>query len=217
MIATLVTLHHVRSRHILSHHVTNISFTSHYVTSHHIVMHCTSLRCRYRIASHSITSRHVSSNHITLHRIESSHVTSHRITSYRIKNHNTPRYMISSTWRQSVLWDINIMEVDNILQLLNVVQQEFHITTEETNTYTIQKAQCLKFTKRTRDSKLSVNNDPAGRYWSSGLKIYTKNSWSIVTIFESQSKLMFIFKLKEISKYYCSKAEWHQNCKKSQK
>lgn len=125
--------------------------------------------------------------------------------------------MISSTWRQSVLWDINIMEVDNILQLLNVVQQEFHITLEETNTYTIHKAQCLKFKKRTRDSKLSVNNDPAGRYWSSGLKIYTKNSWSIVTIFESQSKLMFIFKLKEISKYFCSKAEWHQNCKKSQK
>lgn len=89
MIATLITLHHVRSRHILSHHVTNISFTSHYVTSHHIVMHCTSLHCRYRIASHSITSRHVTSNHITLHRIESSHVTSHRITSYDIKQ---PKY-----------------------------------------------------------------------------------------------------------------------------
>lgn len=37
------------------------------------------------------------------------------------------------------------MEVDNILQLLNVVQQEFHITSVETNTHTIEKAQCLKF------------------------------------------------------------------------
>ena len=62
-----------------------------------------------------------------------------------------------------MLWDINIKEVDNILQLLNVVQQEFHITLEETNTYTIEKAHCLKFTKRIRDSKLSVNNNPAGK------------------------------------------------------
>ena len=66
-----------------------------------------------------------------------------------------------------MLWDINIMEVDNILQLLNVVQQEFHITLEETNTYAIEKAHCLKFTKRIRDSKLSVNNNPAGKHWIS--------------------------------------------------
>ena len=50
--------------------------------------------------------------------------------------------------RESLLGDFNIMEVKCILQFLNVAQQQFHVTLEETNTHSIEKAQCLKFQKK---------------------------------------------------------------------
>ena len=37
------------------------------------------------------------------------------------------------------------MEVESIPQLLDVAQQEFHVTLVETNTHSIEKAQSLKF------------------------------------------------------------------------
>ena len=41
-------------------------------------------------------------------------------------------------------------EVRSILQLLNVVQEKFDVTLEETNTHSTEKTQCLKITKKTR-------------------------------------------------------------------
>ena len=110
MITTLVALRHVRSCHITSqtsllHHVTSLHTISHHIKSRHIVLHCTAPLCRYRIASHIITSHHVTSYRITSHRVRS-----HNITSHSIMSHHTPQhtnYIISSTLRQSVLWNFN--------------------------------------------------------------------------------------------------------------